>query len=84
MSDEEIKQDALDNVYRAFGKPEEEPEFVHLFHYDKGLNIAKPGSYGKLDAVRNEMPKGVFLAGDSSLKPVLKQRSSVVSAPQFS
>ena len=37
---------------------------MHLFHYDKGLNIAKPGSYGKLDAVRNEMPKGVFLAGD--------------------
>lgn len=64
MSDEEIVQDALENVHRAFGKPDEEPEFVKLFHYDKGLNIARPGAYGTLDSVRSEMPDGVVLAGD--------------------
>jgi len=64
MSDEDIKREALDTVHRAFGEPSEKPEFVELFHYDKGLNIAKPGAYGTLDAMRRELPPGIVLAGD--------------------
>lgn len=64
MSDEDIKREALETVHRAFGKPTEDPEFVRLFHYDKGLNIAKPGAYGTLDAMRRELPSGIVLAGD--------------------
>ncbi|SFQ21550.1 oxygen-dependent protoporphyrinogen oxidase [Pseudomonas borbori] len=63
MSDEDIKQEALDMVARAFGKAPQ-PSFVHLFRYDRGLTIAKPGHYSTLDSVHAEMPFGVFLAGD--------------------
>ncbi|MBL4826918.1 MAG: FAD-dependent oxidoreductase [Spongiibacteraceae bacterium] len=64
MSDEDIKKEALAWVHRTFGKTKDEPEFVKLFHYKKGLNIAKPGAYALLDGVRNELPEGIFLAGD--------------------
>ncbi|MCK9505578.1 MAG: FAD-dependent oxidoreductase [Porticoccaceae bacterium] len=64
MSDEDIIQDALAYVHRTFGKPEAEPAFIKLFHYNKGLNIAKPGAYSMLDGLRTELPKKVFLAGD--------------------
>lgn len=64
MSDDDIKREALDATLKAFGQTDCEPDFVKLFHYDKGLNIAKPGAYGTLDSVREEMPQGVFLAGD--------------------
>ena len=63
MSDEDIKREALDITHRAFG-PAPEPAFVHLFRYDRGLTIAKPGHYGTLDSVHQEMPPGVYLAGD--------------------
>lgn len=64
MSDEDIKREALMWIHKTFGKPTEEPEFVELFHYKKGLNIAKPGAYRQLDNLRSEMPKGIYLAGD--------------------
>lgn len=63
MSDEDIKKEAVDIAMRAFGSAPP-PTFVHLFRYDRGLTIAKPGHYGTLDSVHQEMPKGVFLAGD--------------------
>lgn len=63
MSDEDIKQEAQDIVARAFGKAPP-PTFVHLFRYDRGLTIARPGHYGILDSVHAEMPAGVCLAGD--------------------
>ena len=37
---------------------------MHLFRYAKGLTIAKPGHYGRLDAVHNFLPAKVHLAGD--------------------
>ncbi len=64
MSDEEIKEEALKWIHKTFGKPSEEPEFIKLFHYKKGLNIAKPGAYQHLEDLRNQMPEGVYLAGD--------------------
>ncbi|RUT76991.1 FAD-dependent oxidoreductase [Marinobacter sp. NP-6] len=64
MNDEEIKQDALDYVHRTFGKPASSPQFVKVFHYKKGLNIAKPGAYGSLDTLRSELPRNIYLAGD--------------------
>ena len=63
MSDEDIKREAVEAAYAAFGKAPP-PDFVHLIHYDRGLSIAKPGHYGTLDSVHKEMPKGIFLAGD--------------------
>lgn len=63
MSDEDIKREAVEIAMKAFG-PAPEPTFVHLFRYDRGLTIAKPGHYTTLDSVHKEMPKGIFLAGD--------------------
>lgn len=63
MSDDDIRREALEATHRAFGKAPD-PAFVHLFRYDRGLTIAKPGHYATLDSVHKEMPKGVFLAGD--------------------
>ena len=63
LSDEDIKREALAGTLRAFG-PAPEPTFVHLFRYDKGLTIAKPGHYGRLEAIYDKMPPKVYLAGD--------------------
>lgn len=63
MSDEDIKREAVEAAVRAFG-PAPEPTFVHLFRYDRGLTIAKPGHYRTLDSVHGEIPKGIYLAGD--------------------
>lgn len=63
MSDEDIKREAVEIAVRAFG-PAPEPSFVHLFRYDRGLTIAKPGHYRTMDAVHRDMPRGVVLAGD--------------------
>lgn len=63
MSDDDIRREALEAAHRAFGKAPE-PKFVHLFRYDRGLTIAVPGHYGRLDSVHREMPRGVVLAGD--------------------
>jgi oxygen-dependent protoporphyrinogen oxidase len=64
MSDDDIIAEAIKETHRAFGKTDIEPDHIELFHYNKGLNIAKPGAYGMLDGLRNELPQGVFLAGD--------------------
>lgn len=63
MSDEDIKREALEGAIKAFGKAPE-PSFVHLFRYDKGLTIARPGHYEKLEAIYDKMPPKVYLAGD--------------------
>lgn len=63
MTDDDIRREALQITHRAFG-PAPAPTFVHLFRYDKGLTIAKPGHYGRMDALHAEMPSGICLAGD--------------------
>ena len=63
MSDDDIKRVAIEQVHDAFGEAPP-PAFVHLFRYAKGLTIAKPGHYGRLDAVHNFLPAKVHLAGD--------------------
>jgi protoporphyrinogen/coproporphyrinogen III oxidase len=63
MSDEDIKREALETVERALGSAPP-PSFVHLFRYNRGLTIARPGHYGTLDSVHKEIPKRVYLAGD--------------------
>jgi len=63
MSDEDIKREAVAGAVRAFG-PAPEPSFVHLFRYEKGLTIAKPGHYERLEAIYDKMPPRVYLAGD--------------------
>lgn len=63
MSDDDIKRVAIEQVHDAFGEAPP-PAFVHLFRYAKGLTIAKPGHYGRLDAVHNLLPAKVHLAGD--------------------
>jgi oxygen-dependent protoporphyrinogen oxidase len=63
MSDEDIKRAAVEGAVRAFG-PAPEPDFVHLFRFEKGLTIAKPGHYERLEAIYDRMPPRVCLAGD--------------------
>ena len=63
MSDEEIKSRAIEQVHDAFGEAPR-PRFVHLFRYEKGLTIAKPGHYGSLDKVHDLLPPNIRLAGD--------------------
>ena len=63
MSDDDIKREALAAVERSFGSAPP-PSFVHLFRYDRGLTIAGPGHYGRLDSVHKALPEGVYLAGD--------------------
>lgn len=63
MSDEDIKREAVEAARQAFG-PAPEPSFVHLFRYDRGLTIARPGHYATLDSVHREMPPRIHLAGD--------------------
>ena len=63
MSDDDIKEEAVKQVNAAFGQAQE-PSFVHLFRYEKGLTIAKPGHYKILNKVHSLLPEGVELAGD--------------------
>ncbi len=63
MSDEDIKARAVAQVNKAFGQAPP-PQFVHLFRYEKGLTIAKPGHYQSLDKVHDLLPPHVRLAGD--------------------
>ncbi|MGV8073508.1 MAG: protoporphyrinogen/coproporphyrinogen oxidase [Syntrophobacteraceae bacterium] len=63
MSDEDIKNEALNAVTEVFGAAPK-PSFVQLFHFKRGLSIADPGHYATLDSLHNEMPKGIYLAGD--------------------
>ena len=63
MSDDAIVKSALDAVLEVYG-PAPEPDFVELFHYRRGLSIANPGHYARLDSLHREMPPGIYLAGD--------------------
>jgi oxygen-dependent protoporphyrinogen oxidase len=63
MSDDDIVKSALDAVQEVYGNAPE-PDFVDLFHYQRGLSIADPGHYGRLDSLHEEMPIGIYLAGD--------------------
>jgi oxygen-dependent protoporphyrinogen oxidase len=63
MSDDDIKQEAVKQVNAAFGQAQK-PSFVHLFRYEKGLTIAKPGHYKTLDKVHALVPQSIQLAGD--------------------
>lgn len=63
MSDDDIKREAVEELRRAFGAAPP-PDFVHLFRYDRGLTIAGPGHYAKLDTVHGALPQRVQLAGD--------------------
>jgi oxygen-dependent protoporphyrinogen oxidase len=63
MSDDAIVKSALDAVLEVYG-PAPEPDFVELFHYRRGLSIANPGHYRRLDSLHEEMPAGIYLAGD--------------------
>jgi oxygen-dependent protoporphyrinogen oxidase len=63
MSDDDIIKSALDAVHEVYG-PAPKPDFVELFHYRRGLSIANPGHYRRLDALHPEMPPGICLAGD--------------------
>ena len=63
MSDEDIKNQAVKQVNAASGQAPP-PQFVHLFRYEKGLTIAKPGHYQRLDKVHDLLPPNIRLAGD--------------------
>jgi oxygen-dependent protoporphyrinogen oxidase len=63
MSDEDVEQEALQQVHAAFGEAPA-PSFIQLFRYDNGLTIAKPGHYERLDKVHKLLPDNVCLAGD--------------------
>lgn len=63
MSEEDIKREALMAVTEVFGSAPE-PSFVEVFYYKRGLSIAVPGHYAKMDSVHQEMPRGIYLAGD--------------------
>ncbi|MEB3061936.1 protoporphyrinogen/coproporphyrinogen oxidase [[Mycobacterium] zoologicum] len=63
LSDDAIIKSAIDAVHEVYG-PASEPDFVELFHYRRGLSIANPGHYGRLDSLHAEMPPGIYLAGD--------------------
>lgn len=63
MTDEEITQAAIDAATQAYG-PAPAPDFVELFHYERGLSIAGPGHYATLNSVHRDMPQGIALAGD--------------------
>lgn len=63
LSDDAITKSALDAIAEVYG-PAPDPDFVELFHYRRGLSIANPGHYGRLDSLHSEMPAGIYLAGD--------------------
>ena len=63
MGDNDIKEEAVRQVNAAFGQAQK-PSFVHLFRYEKGLTIARPGHYKMLDKVHSLLPEGIELAGD--------------------
>ncbi|KAF5008759.1 hypothetical protein FDECE_4997 [Fusarium decemcellulare] len=63
MTDEDIQREALMAVTEVFGAAPK-PDFIHLFHYKRGLSLSPPGHFDTLDSLHAEMPKGVALAGD--------------------
>jgi oxygen-dependent protoporphyrinogen oxidase len=63
MTDDDIVAAALDAITEVYG-PAPHPDVVELFHYPRGLSIATPGHYARMDALHAQMPEGVHLAGD--------------------
>ncbi|WP_283939511.1 NAD(P)/FAD-dependent oxidoreductase [Pseudomonas sp. R3.Fl] len=63
MSEEDIKREALLAVTEVFGSAPE-PSFVEVFYYKRGLSIAVPGHYAKMNSIHGEVPQGIYLAGD--------------------
>lgn len=63
MSDEDIEREAVAAANRAFGAAPD-PDFIELFCYPKGISVAGPGIYARMDSVHAELPPGIRLAGD--------------------
>lgn len=63
MTDDEIVEAALEAIIEVYG-PAPRPDVIELFHYPRGLSIATPGHYARMDALHAQMPDGVHLAGD--------------------
>lgn len=63
MSEEDIKREALLAVVEVFGSAPD-PSFVEVFYYKRGLSIAVPGHYAKMNSIHEEVPRGIYLAGD--------------------
>jgi oxygen-dependent protoporphyrinogen oxidase len=63
MTDDDIVASALAAITEVYG-PAPEPTHIELFHYQRGLSIADPGHYARLDSVHARMPEGIYLAGD--------------------
>ena len=63
MSDEEVKAEACKAAGEAFG-PAPPPDHIELFRYRRGLSIAPPGHYRRMDDLHEQMPDGICLAGD--------------------
>jgi protoporphyrinogen/coproporphyrinogen III oxidase len=63
MTDDEIVEEALAAISEVYG-PAPRPDVIELFHYQRGLSIATPGHYARMDALHAQMPEGVYLAGD--------------------
>lgn len=63
MTDDDIGKAAVAAAVEAYG-PAPDPDFVRVFHYQRGLSIAGPGHYATMNSVHSEMPAGTYLAGD--------------------
>jgi oxygen-dependent protoporphyrinogen oxidase len=63
MTDDDIARAAVAAATEAYG-PAPDPDFVRVFHYQRGLSIAGPGHYATMNSVHAEMPAGAYLAGD--------------------
>lgn len=63
LTDDQIKQEALEAVSQVFGKAPD-PLFVHLFCYERGVSIPGPGICGSLESIHDDLPRGIAIAGD--------------------
>jgi oxygen-dependent protoporphyrinogen oxidase len=63
MTDDDIAKAAIAAAAEAYG-PAPDPDFVRVFHYQRGLSIAGPGHYATMNSAHAEMPAGAYLAGD--------------------
>ena len=72
MTDDDIVKSALDAVHEVYG-PAPEPDFVELFHYRRGLSIANPGYYARLDSLHAEMPPASTWRATTSPMPAWRR-----------
>jgi oxygen-dependent protoporphyrinogen oxidase len=63
MTDDDIAKAAIAAATEAYGQAPD-PDFVKVFHYQRGLSIAGPGHYATMNSAHAEMPAGAYLAGD--------------------